>query len=152
MGKSHLRLFTPLWRRRDDDEVDESLAELVLERLEAQEEIRYDAILVDEAHILHPAWFKALKAALKDPDNGSLLIVNDASQKLRRRKRFSWASVGISARGRTRIYKKNYRNTKETLGFAWKVLTTLAESEPEAEEAFPVVIPSSRSEQGQNHN
>jgi len=125
----------------DDDEVDESLAELVLERLEAREEIRYDAILVDEAHIFHPAWFKALKAALKDPDNGSLLIVNDASQKLRRRKRFSWASVGISARGRTRIYKKNYRNTKETLGFAWKVLTTLADSEPEAEEAFPVVIP-----------
>ena len=92
---------------------------------------------MDEAHILHPAWFKALKVALKDPDNGSLLIVNDASQKLRR-KRFSWASVGISARGKRTIkYTKNYRNTKETLDFAWKVLTTLADSEPEAEEAFP---------------
>ncbi len=132
----------------DDDQVDESLAELVIKRLEARKEIRYDAILVDEAHILHPAWFKALKAALKDPDDGSLLIVNDASQKLRRRKRFSWASIGINARGRSRIYKKNYRNTKETLAFAWQVLTTLTTSEPEAEEAFPVVIPEQSERRG----
>lgn len=132
----------------DDDQVDESLADLVIKRLEAREEIRYDAILVDEAHILHPAWFKALKAALKDPDDGSLLIVNDASQKLRRRKRFSWASVGINARGRSRIYKKNYRNTKEVLAFAWQVLTTLTASEPEAEEAFPVVIPEQSERRG----
>jgi superfamily I DNA/RNA helicase len=90
---------------------------------------------------MHPAWFKALKAALKEPEEGSLLIVNDASQKLRRRRRFTWASVGINARGRTRIYKKNYRNTKEVLGFAWQVLTSLAASEPEAEEAFPIVVP-----------
>ena len=125
----------------EEDQIDEALSELVLERLKAREEVRYDAILVDEAHILHPSWFKVLKAALKDPDDGSLLIVNDASQKLRKRKRFSWASVGVNARGRTRIYKKNYRNTKEVIGFAWKVLTTLSASEPEAEETFPIVIP-----------
>jgi hypothetical protein len=131
----------PQYGNRQEDEVDEELASLALEQLEARPELRYDAVLVDEAHIMHPSWFKVLKAALKDPDEGSLLIVNDASQKLRKRKRFSWASVGVNARGRTRIYKKNYRNTKEVLGFAWSVLSTLAASEPEAEEAFPLVIP-----------
>ncbi|MCP9883339.1 AAA family ATPase [Cyanobium sp. Alchichica 3B3-8F6] len=131
----------PQYGSRDEDDVDEELATLVMEKLEARPELRYDAILVDEAHIMHPSWFKALKASLKEPDEGSLLIVNDASQKLRKRKRFSWASVGINARGRTRIYKKNYRNTREILACAWSTLSTLVASEPEAEEAFPVVIP-----------
>lgn len=131
----------PRYGNREDDEIDDELARLVLGQLEARPSLRYDAILVDEAHIMHPSWFRALKAALTNPDEGSILIVNDASQKLRKRKRFSWASVGINARGRTRIYKKNYRNTKEILGCAWSVLSTLAASEPEAEEAFPLVIP-----------
>lgn len=131
----------PQYGDQDEDQIDDDIASMVLQALEKRPELRYDAILVDEAHIMHPSWFKALKAALKDPDDGSLLIVNDASQKLRKRRRFSWASVGVNARGRTRIYKKNYRNTKEILGCAWSVLTELATSEPEAEEAFPLVIP-----------
>ena len=131
----------PQFQGRDEDEVDDEVASLVLAELERRPELRYDAILVDEAHIMHPTWFKALKAALKDPEEGSLLIVNDASQKLRKRRRFSWSSVGINARGRTRTYKKNYRNTKQVLGSAWSVLSTLVASEPEAEEAFPIVIP-----------
>lgn len=126
---------------RDDDDVDDEIANRVLVELERRPDLRYDAILVDEAHIMHPTWFKALKAALKEPDDGSLLIVNDASQKLRKRRRFTWSSVGVNARGRTRIYKKNYRNTRQVLGFAWSVLSTLVASEPEAEEAFPIVIP-----------
>lgn len=131
----------PQYDGRDDDDVDDEIANRVLVELERRPDLRYDAILVDEAHIMHPTWFKALKAALKEPDDGSLLIVNDASQKLRKRRRFSWSSVGINARGRTRTYKKNYRNTKQVLGFAWSVLSTLVASEPEAEEAFPIVIP-----------
>ncbi|MCP9923673.1 AAA family ATPase [Synechococcus lacustris C3-12m-Tous] len=72
----------PQYGNNDDENnnVDEELACLVVNQLEISPELRYDAILVDEAHILHPSWFKALRAALKDPDNGSLLIVNDASQ------------------------------------------------------------------------
>lgn len=141
----------PRYEGRDDsegDEVDEEIARLVMEQLEERPELRYDAILVDEAHIMHSAWFNALRTALKDPEEGSLLIVNDASQKLRKRKRFSWASVGINARGRTRIYKKNYRNTKQVLGFAWNVLSTLVASEPEPEEAFPLVIPDQSDREG----
>lgn len=133
----------PQYGNSDDENnnVDEELACLVVNQLEISPELRYDAILVDEAHILHPSWFKALRAALKDPDNGSLLIVNDASQKFRKRKRFSWSSVGINARGRTRTYKKNYRNTQEVLGCAWSILSTMVASEPETDEAFPIVIP-----------
>jgi hypothetical protein len=138
----------PQFGERDDDEVHDEVAKLVIAELEKRPELRYDAILVDEAHIMHAAWFKALKAALKNPEEGSLLIVNDASQKLRKRKRFSWASVGINARGRTRIYKKNYRNTKQVLGFAWNVLSTLVASEPEPEEAFPLVIPDQSDREG----
>jgi hypothetical protein len=131
----------PQYDGRDEDDIDDDIANRVLAELRRRSDLRYDAILVDEAHIMHPTWFKALRAALKDPEEGSLLIVNDASQKLRKRRRFSWSSVGINARGRTRTYKKNYRNTKQVLGFAWSVLSTLVASEPEAEEAFPIVIP-----------
>jgi hypothetical protein len=131
----------PQYDGRDEDDIDDDIANRVLAELGRRSDLRYDAILVDEAHIMHPTWFKALRAALKDPEEGSLLIVNDASQKLRKRRRFSWSSVGINARGRTRTYKKNYRNTKQVLGFAWSVLSTLVASEPEAEEAFPIVIP-----------
>jgi hypothetical protein len=138
----------PRFGDRSEEEVDDEVASKVLAELERRPELRYDAIMVDEAHIMHPAWFKALKAALRDPEEGSLLIVNDASQKLRRRRRFSWSSVGVNARGRTRIYKKNYRNTKQVLGFAWSVLSELAASEPEAEEAFPIVIPDQSERQG----
>lgn len=138
----------PQFGTRDEDEVDDDVATRVLTELERRPELRYDAILVDEAHIMHPTWFKALRTALKDPEDGSLLIVNDASQKLRKRRRFSWSSVGINARGRTRTYKKNYRNTKQVLGFAWSVLSTLVASEPEAEETFPIVIPDQSEREG----
>ena len=131
-----------------DDEVDDAISEKVLEALEANPELRYDAVLVDEAHIMHPSWFRALKAALRDPEDGSLLIVNDASQKLRRRKRFSWASVGVRAQGRTRKLQKNYRNTKQVLSSAWQVLSSLADAEPDSDDTFPVVTPEASERSG----
>lgn len=124
-----------------DEEVDELIADKVIQCLHANPDLRYDAILVDEAHILHPSWFKALREALTDPDNGSMLIVNDASQKLKRRKRFSWSSVGIKAQGRSRKLAKNYRNTKEVLTTAWQLLSQLSEQAQDADETFPVVTP-----------
>jgi len=131
-----------------DDEVDDAISEKVLQALKSNPDLRYDAVLVDEAHIMHPSWFRALKAALRDPEDGSLVIVNDASQKLRRRKRFSWSSVGVNARGRTRKLEKNYRNTKQVLTSAWKVLSELAKTEPDADETFPVVTPEASERSG----
>jgi len=124
-----------------DEEVDELIADKVIQALQANPSLRYDAILVDEAHILHPSWFKALREALADPDNGTMLIVNDASQKLKRRKRFSWSSVGIKAQGRSRKLAKNYRNTKEVLSTAWQILSQLSNQDQDADETFPVVTP-----------
>jgi len=131
-----------------DDEIDDAISEKVLEALDANPELRYDAVLVDEAHIMHPSWFRALKAALRDPEDGSLLIVNDASQKLRQRRRFSWASVGVRAQGRTRKLQKNYRNTKQVLTSAWQVLSRLADAEPDSDETFPVITPKASERSG----
>jgi superfamily I DNA and RNA helicase len=124
-----------------DEDVDELIADKVIKALQNNPTLRYDAILVDEAHILHPSWFKALREALTDPDNGTMLIVNDASQKLKRRKRFSWSSVGIKAQGRSRKLAKNYRNTKEVLTTAWQLLSQLSDQDQDADETFPVVTP-----------
>ena len=132
----------------DEDEVDDAISRQVLEALKENPELRYDAVLVDEAHIMHSSWFGALKAALKDPEEGSLVIVNDASQKLKRRKRFSWSSVGVNARGRTRKLEKNYRNTKQVLTSAWNVLSELAKTDPDSDETFPVVTPEASERSG----
>jgi hypothetical protein len=70
-----------------------------------------------------------------------MLIVNDASQKLKRRKRFSWSSVGIKAQGRSRKLAKNYRNTKEVRTTAWQLLSQLSDQDQDADETFPVVTP-----------
>lgn len=83
---------------------------------------RYDAVLVDEGQDFHASWFTCAKAAMKDPDDGNLLIVLDAAQSLYRRKGYTWSSVGISAQGRTLSKNfgldQNYRNTKEILAAA----------------------------------
>ena len=61
----------------------------------------YDAVFIDEAQDFSKSWLTCAKLALKDPDDGDLLIVGDASQSLYQRRGFSWAEAGINARGRT---------------------------------------------------
>lgn len=67
-------------------------------------------------------WFKCAKLALKDPEDGDLLIVGDATQALYKQREFTWADAGVNWRGRSTVLKLNYRNTKEILqaaaGFA----------------------------------
>jgi len=62
------------------------------------------------------------KVALKEPDDGDLLIVGDGSQSLYRRRRFTWREAGVHAVGRTLNSRfdldKNYRNTQEILKIA----------------------------------
>jgi superfamily I DNA/RNA helicase len=48
-----------------------------------------------------------------------LLLYDDAQSIYQRRRKFSLASVGIQAQGRTTILKLNYRNTREILQFAY---------------------------------
>lgn len=71
----------------------------------------FDAILIDEAHDFHPEWLKLIVRCL-NPKTNSLFIVHDSAQNIYR-KGFSFKSIGIQIKGRTKILKTNYRNTRE---------------------------------------
>ncbi|MDF1739221.1 MAG: 3'-5' exonuclease [Verrucomicrobiales bacterium] len=103
---------------------DEKHGEALFEQLGngSPEAGKYDAILVDEAQDFEPVWFQCLLKAMKDPEDGDLLIVADGAQSLYRRNPISWKSLGIKAQGRTASKKfdldRNYRNSSEILSLA----------------------------------
>ena len=72
----------------------------------------YDAVLIDEAQDFEPTWFQCVTRAMKEPRNGDLLIVGDRNQTNYRLRRISWKDLGIEAKGRSRILRQNYRNTR----------------------------------------
>jgi len=80
---------------------------------------QYSALLIDEAHDFEADWLR-LSAQMVDEATRSLLVLYDDTQSIyaTRRRRFSLASVGIEARGRTSVLKVNYRNTAEILALA----------------------------------
>ena len=78
----------------------------------------YDAVLIDEAQDFDPSWFKCAIAAMKEPRGGDLLIVGDRNQTNYTRGRVSWSALGITAKGRSRILRTNYRNTRNILAAA----------------------------------
>jgi superfamily I DNA/RNA helicase len=111
---------------------------------------QYGAVLIDEGHDFQPEWLK-LVAQMVDPETNSLLVLYDDAQSINQSKsrlKFSFAEVGIQARGRTTVLKMNYRNTQEIMGvacrFAWGVL-----SEKEADDdGIPLVAPESAGRHG----
>lgn len=126
---------------QNEDEYDEVVGDRLftaLEKTPTQE--KWNAVLVDEGHTFQPNWFKCCAAALKDPENGDLLIVSDKSQSLYPRRKFTWKSLGIKAQGRVRKLNRNYRNTEEILSAAWNLVQSLPVEE-DKEEAFPLVEP-----------
>jgi len=80
-----------------------------------KDKITYDAILIDEAQDFEESWFKSIIAVL-NPKTESLLITCDGLQGIYARKRFTWSSVGIQARGRVKRFQKSYRTPIE-IGF-----------------------------------
>ena len=70
--------------------------------------VLYDAILIDEAQDFDPNWFLPVMEVL-NPETNSLLITCDGLQGIYARKRFTWLSVGIQARGRVKRFEKSYR-------------------------------------------
>ncbi len=82
--------------------------------------IRYDAILIDEAHDFPSEWLKLAVSRL-NPETDSLFIVYDGAQNIYRRG-FSFSKVGIKVRGRTRLLRTNYRNTRQIAEFATEFL------------------------------
>ena len=72
----------------------------------------YDAVLIDEAQDFEPTWFQCVSRAMKEPRHGDLLIVGDRNQTNYKLGRISWKALGIEAKGRSRILRRNYRNTR----------------------------------------
>ena len=80
---------------------------------------QYSAVLIDEAHDFDDDWLRTA-ACMVSPDTRSLLVLYDDAQSIyqKTRRRFSFASVGIQAQGRTSVLRLNYRNTAEVLALA----------------------------------
>ena len=88
-----------------------------------EKKIQYDAILIDEAQDFEQDWFQGIIQVL-NPATNSLLITCDGFQGIYARKRFTWASVGVEARGRVKRFEKSYRNPIEIGIIAQKILPT----------------------------
>ena len=121
----------------DKEEDEDRYGQRLLGQLERGEgdANRFDAVLIDEAQDFAKTWFQCVKLALKEPDDGDLLIVGDGSQAVFGRRPFSWKDAGISAQGRT-IYKDfdlhvNYRNTREIVEIACIFAGGGGEGDPE---------------------
>ncbi|MCZ7588259.1 MAG: AAA family ATPase [Gaiella sp.] len=82
---------------------------------------RYRAVLLDEAQDLGPNALRFV-VALADQRFDDVLVVADAAQNVYRRS-FTWKAAGIQAQGRrTRVLRRNYRNTREILELAHRFL------------------------------
>lgn len=111
---------------------------------------QYGAVMIDEGHDFEPEWFK-LVVQMVDPESNSMLVLYDDAQAIytkRERRKFSFASVGIKAQGRTTILKLNYRNTLEVLAVARAFAEDLLNERPEDDEGIPLVSPESAGRRG----
>ena len=85
-------------------------------------------------------------------ETSSLLILYDDAQNLygaAKRRKFSFAEVGIQARGRTTILRLNYRNTAEVLGVAYEFAREVLSPEEAEEDGIPVLSPESAGRHGE---
>ena len=139
-AKSFLKRLPSPKAFKTEEAYNQHMGESVLAHLQKlSPEKRWDAVLVDEAHTFDKSWFPCCVAALKDTEDGDLMIVSDRNQGLYQRREFSWKSVGVKAQGRSKKLSQNYRNTQEILSAAWDVLKP---SQAKADSAFLAVEPS----------
>ena len=115
----------------------------------------YDVVLVDEAQDFDHARLDLAYAMLKSdrrkpdpqkPDSDNFVTALDAAQNVYRRGGAKWNPPGSdaqgrarTARGRTTLFRKNYRNTREILEFA---MTFLAGSSDWADASVDIEDPS----------
>ncbi len=112
---------------------------------------QYAAVLIDEGHDFRPEWLK-LVSQMVDPETNSLLLLYDDAQKIyeegSQQKKFSFASVGIQAQGRTTILRLNYRNTFEVLATAKTFAHELMVEQTSDEDHVPLIAPESAGRRG----
>ena len=120
-------------RRRPDFEEMRKRAAEKAERLPDSK--RYDAVLVDEAQDFDGAGLDLAYAMLKPSrrdlgaagqglrsyNAGHFVMALDSAQNIYRRA-MTWNPPGLTARGRSTVFRRNYRNTREILSFAWTFL------------------------------
>ena len=111
---------------------------------------QYGAVLIDEGHDFAPEWLQ-LVSQMVDPETNSLLLLYDDAQTLYGngvRRKFSFASVGIQARGRTTILRLNYRNTLEVLSVAKAFAEEVLAPQETDDDHVPVIPPESAGRRG----
>lgn len=112
---------------------------------------QYGAVLIDEGHDFAPEWLQ-LAVQMLDPESNSLLLLYDDAQSIygaNRSRSFSFRSVGISAAGRTRILRRNYRNTDEILACARGFAAQLLSPVDADEDGVPLLSPEAGGRKGQ---
>ncbi|MDN4592529.1 3'-5' exonuclease [Polycladomyces subterraneus] len=121
----------------------------VLKRLEKGEGHfpMYDAVLIDEGQDFSSEWLK-LVVKLLNPETMSLLIVEDRAQTVYSRQRNFAQDIGLSFRGRSRVLKKNYRNTAPIIQLAWDFYQTYGLDYHDQEDEVEVIPPESSQRPG----
>jgi UvrD-like helicase C-terminal domain/Nuclease-related domain/AAA domain len=112
---------------------------------------QYGAVLVDEAHDFEPEWLKLI-VQMVDPETNSLLVLYDDAQSINRsrsRLHFSFAEVGIQARGRTTILKLNYRNTAEVMALACRFAREVLSAKEADDDGIPLLVPETAGRRGE---
>jgi len=107
-------------------ETDEELGERLHDLLKSKngDYRKYDAVLIDEGQDFPPIWYKCALSAMKDPNDGDLLIALDENQSIKRKGEYIWKNMGIYVQGGGRSSNiklgldKNYRNTRQILELA----------------------------------
>lgn len=110
---------------------------------------QYGALLIDEGHDFEPDWLR-LAVQMLDPESSQLLLLYDDAQSIygAKRKGFTFRSVGVSAVGRTKILKRNYRNTNEILACAAEFARELLQEVDSDDNGVPLVAPVSGGRSG----
>ena len=128
------------------------LAECVIEGVDKGQipRAQYGAVLIDEGHDFRPEWLK-LVAQMVDPATNSVLVLYDDAQSIyteKAKRKFSFASVGIQAKGRTTILRLNYRNTTEVLAIAYEFAKEFLTPQDADEDGIPLIRPESGGRSG----
>lgn len=111
---------------------------------------RYDVVLVDEAQDFDHDQLNLAYGLLKEGRDHFVTAIDNAQNIYRRRAR--WNPPGQTARGRTKLLRVNYRNTKEILEFAMRFLTggsTADFDEAMADDPDVIVPPEATSRRGE---
>jgi len=136
----------------DGDDFFDALVDRVISGVETGQipRAQYGAVMIDEGHDFRPEWFK-LVAQMVDPATNSLLVLYDDAQSIYEpsaKRKFSFSSVGIQAKGRTTVLRLNYRNTAEVLSVAYEFAKDFITPEEADEDGVPLIRPESAGRRG----